>query len=147
MVGRSLLNFWRVLGMSNRERTRAIKQISEAAESASFWIWSQRGKNKSFQKFRSRSVRSTELEVFLLCLRSDNEFHCECEAERSSEVCCIEIQQFLERCEFVCIKLFGISATKRKTKEYSMLRKNFGIFWRRAFVQQTWLAPLRTSRN
>ena len=48
LVGKSLLKLLRALGMSNRERTRAIKQISEAAESASFWIWSQREKKEDF---------------------------------------------------------------------------------------------------
>lgn len=42
MPGRSLYALLRDLGMSGRERSVFMRRASEAAESASAWIWSRR---------------------------------------------------------------------------------------------------------
>ena len=47
VVGRSTYTFLPKIGLSNRERTKAMTRMSEAAETASFWIWHMRGQKKS----------------------------------------------------------------------------------------------------
>ena len=47
LVGRSTYVFPAKIGLSSRERTKAMTRMSEAAEAASFWIWYMRGQKKS----------------------------------------------------------------------------------------------------
>ena len=39
LVGRSTYAFLRAIGLSNRQTKHFVKELSEAAESASHWIW------------------------------------------------------------------------------------------------------------
>ena len=39
LVGRSMYAFLRAIGLSNRQTKHFVKELSEAAESASHWIW------------------------------------------------------------------------------------------------------------
>ena len=48
LVSSSMLKLLKALGFSNREKTRAIKEISQTAEAASFWIFANR-KKKALQ--------------------------------------------------------------------------------------------------
>ena len=47
VVGRSTYAFLAKIGLSSRERTKAMTRMSEAAEAASFWIWHMRSQKKS----------------------------------------------------------------------------------------------------
>ena len=47
IVGRSTYSFLTKIGLSSRERTKAMTRMSEAAEASSFWIWKMRGQKKS----------------------------------------------------------------------------------------------------
>ena len=47
VVGRSTYAFLAKIGLSSRERKKAMTRMSEAAEAASFWIWHMRGQKKS----------------------------------------------------------------------------------------------------
>ena len=42
VVDRSTYAFLTKIGLSSRERTKAMTRMSEAAEAASFWIWHMR---------------------------------------------------------------------------------------------------------
>ena len=47
VVGRSTYAFLAKIGLSSRERKKAMTRMSEAAEAASFWIWHMRSQKKS----------------------------------------------------------------------------------------------------
>ena len=47
VVGKSTYGFLAKIGLSSRERTKAMTRMSEAAEEASFWIWHVRSQKKS----------------------------------------------------------------------------------------------------
>ena len=47
VVGRSTYAFLTKIGLSSRERKKAMTRMSEAAEAASFWIWHMRSQKKS----------------------------------------------------------------------------------------------------
>ena len=46
-VGRSTYAFLAKIGLSSRERKKAMTRMSEAAEAASFWIWHMRSQKQS----------------------------------------------------------------------------------------------------
>ena len=46
LVGKSAYTFLTQIGLSSRERTKAMTKMSEAAEAASCWIWEMRGRKR-----------------------------------------------------------------------------------------------------
>ena len=62
VVGRSTYAFLAKIGLSSRERKKAMTRMSEAAEAASFWIWHMRSQKKS-----QATSRKPEKPVDLRC--------------------------------------------------------------------------------
>ena len=46
LVGKSAYTFLTQIGLSSRERTKAMTKMSEDAEAASCWIWEMRGRKR-----------------------------------------------------------------------------------------------------
>ena len=59
LAGCSLVRLLVALGISRRKRNQAIKKIAERAETASFWIWTQR-KKKENDRFQQPLLASVQ---------------------------------------------------------------------------------------